>query len=98
MQYSDKFYMRQGLQGMIQALENYGVTSLIISEYSENNDIPLEWFVTSGIIQLRHTRKEDTMERTVQVTKMRGIKHSEQIHPIVIDGDGMHIQHPRLTP
>ncbi|MGI0056993.1 MAG: RAD55 family ATPase, partial [Nitrosarchaeum sp.] len=24
MQYSDKFYMRQGLQGMIQALENYG--------------------------------------------------------------------------
>jgi len=34
MQYSDKFYMRQGLQGMIQALENYGVTSLIISEYS----------------------------------------------------------------
>jgi len=98
MQYSDKFYMRQGLQGMIQALENYGVTSLIISEYSENNEIPLEWFVTSGIIQLRHTRKEDTMERTIQVTKMRGIKHSQQIHPIIIDGDGLHIQHPRLTP
>jgi circadian clock protein KaiC len=98
MQYSDKFYMRQGLQGMIQALENYGVTSLIISEYSENNEIPLEWFVTSGIIQMRHTRKEDTMERTIQVTKMRGIKHSQQIHPIIIDGDGVHIQHPRLTP
>jgi len=98
MQYSDKFYMRQGMQGMIQALENYGVTSLIISEHSENNEIPLEWFVTSGIIQLRHTRKEDTMERTIQVTKMRGIKHSEQIHPLIIDGDGMHVQHPRLTP
>ena len=91
MQYSDKFYMRQGLQGMIQALENYGVTSLIISEYSENNEIPLEWFVTSGIIQLRHTRKEDTMERTIQVTKMRGIKHSQQIHPIKLDVDGLHI-------
>ena len=98
MQYSNKFYMRQGLQGMIQALENYGVTPLIISEYSENNEIPLEWFVTSGIIHLRYTRKEDTMERTIQVTKMRGIKHSEQIHPLVINGDGMHIQHPRLTP
>lgn len=54
MRYTDKFYMRQGLQGMVQALENFGVTSLILSEYSENDEIPLEWFVTSGIIQLRH--------------------------------------------
>ncbi len=98
MQYSDKFYMRQGLQGMIQSLENFGVTSLILSEYFENDEIPLEWFVTSGIIQLHHTRKEDTMERTIQVTKMRGIKHSEQIHPIELDSDGLHLLHPRLNP
>ena len=98
MQYADKFYMRQGLQGMIQALENYGVTSVIISEYTENLEIPIEWFAASGIIQLRHTRKDDTMERSLQVTKMRGIKHSQQIHPIIIDENGMHIQHPRLTP
>ena len=98
MQYSDKFYLRHGLQRLIQALENYGVTSLIISEYSENIEIPLEWFVSSGIIQLRYTRKEDTMERTIQVTKMRGIKHSQQIHPIIIDQDGMSVQHPRINP
>ncbi|MFQ5497786.1 MAG: RAD55 family ATPase [Nitrosopumilus sp.] len=97
MQYSNKFNMRQGLQGMVQALENFGVTSLILSENSED-EIPLEWFVTSGIIQLRHTRAGDSMERTVQVTKMRGIKHSEQIHPIELDSDGMHILHPRLLP
>jgi circadian clock protein KaiC len=98
MQYSDKFYMRQGLQGMVQALENFGVTSLVLSEYSEKDKIPLEWFVTSGIIQLRHTRKEDSMERTIQVTKMRGIKHSEQIHLIELDSDGLHLLHPRLIP
>jgi len=98
MQYSDKFYMRQGLQGMVQALENFGVTSLILSEHSENSQIPLEWFVTSGIVQLRHTQIEDTMERTIQVTKMRGVKHSEQIHPIQLDSDGIHLLHPRLTP
>jgi len=98
MQYSDKFYMRQGLQGMIQSLENFGVTSLILSEHSENDETPLEWFVTSGIIQLHYTRKEDTMERTIQVTKMRGIKHSEQIHPIDLDSDGLHLLHPRLIP
>jgi len=98
MQYNDQFYMRQGLQGMVQALENFGVTSLILSEYSEKDNVPLEWFVTSGIIQLRHTRKEDSMERTIQVTKMRGIKHSEQIHLIELDSDGLHLLHPRLIP
>ncbi len=98
MQYNDQFYMRQGLQGMVQALENFGVTSLILSEYSEEDKISLEWFVTSGIIQLRHTRKEDSMERTIQVTKMRGIKHSEQIHLIELDSDGLHLLHPRLIP
>jgi len=46
MQYSDKFYMRQGLQGMIQSLENFDVTSLLISEFSENNETPTEWFAT----------------------------------------------------
>lgn len=98
MQYHDKFYMRQGLQGMLQSLENFGVTSLLLSEYSEKDDVPLEWFVTSGIIQLRHTRVEDTMERTIQIMKMRGIKHSEQIHPINLDSDGLHLLHPRLMP
>jgi circadian clock protein KaiC len=98
MQYQDKFYMRQGLQGMLQALENFGVTTIILSEDSDGNKIPLEWFVTSGIIQLRHTRIEDTMERTIQVTKMRGIKHSEQIHPIDLNSDGLHLLHPRLMP
>jgi circadian clock protein KaiC len=91
MQYSDKFYMRQGLQGMIQALENYGVTSLIISEYSENNEIPLEWFVTSGIIQMGSQIIENTVRHTIQVKKLRGVKHSEQIHPIELGTNGLNI-------
>jgi circadian clock protein KaiC len=98
MQYSDKFFMRQGLQGMVQALENFGVASLILSEHSENEEIPLEWFVTSGIIQLYYTRVEDTMERAIQITKMRGIKHSEQIHPMELNSDGLNLRHPRLSP
>ncbi|MGI0056022.1 MAG: RAD55 family ATPase, partial [Nitrosarchaeum sp.] len=91
MQYSDKFYMRQGLQGMIQALENYGVTSLIISEYSETNGIPLEWFVTSGIIQIDSQIIENTVKHTIQVKKLRGVKHSQQIHPIELGTDGLHV-------
>ncbi len=98
MQYSDDFYIRQGLQGLVQALENYGVTTILLSEVTSENQISPEWFVSSGVIQLRHTRKQDTMERSIQVTKLRGIKHSDQIHPIELGEEGIKVMHPRLTP
>jgi len=77
--YSNKFSMRQGLQGMAQALEASGCTSLLISEQIDTENPPLEWYIASGIIMLHHIRKEDTMERAIQVIKLRGTKHSEQI-------------------
>ena len=91
MQYSDKFYMRQGLQGMIQSLQNFGVTSLLISEFSENNEVPLEWFVTSGIIQLDNQIIDDKMRRTIKITKLRGIKHSEQVHSLELGNNGLYV-------
>lgn len=98
MQYSDKFYSRQGLQAMIQTLENHGMTTILISEESEDERIPLEWFVSSGIIQLKHTRKQDTMERSIQVIKLRGINHSQQIHLLNLSNDGLSIAHPKINP
>lgn len=98
MQYTNKFYARQGLQGMVHALESQGCTSILISESDEVQEIPLDWYVTSGIILLHHMRREDTMERAIQVLKMRGIKHSEQILPIRINDSGIQVLHPRLIP
>jgi len=91
MQYSDKFYMRQGLQGMMQSLENFDATSLLISEFSENNEIPLEWFVTSGIIQLDNQIIDDKMRRTIKIAKLRGIKHSEQVHSLELGSNGLYV-------
>lgn len=91
MQYSDKFYMRQGLQGMIQSLENFDVTTLLISEFSENNQVPLEWFVTSGIIQLDNQIINNKMKRTIKIIKLRGIEHSEHVHSLELNSDGLHI-------
>lgn len=98
MQYSDDFYIRQGLQGLVQALENYGVTSILLSEVIHENQISPEWFVSSGVIQLRHIRKEDTMERSIQVIKLRGVRHSDQIHLIELGEDGLRVIHPRFNP
>jgi len=91
MQYSDKFYMRQGLQGMIQSLENFGVTSLLVSEFAEKNEVPLEWFVTSGIIQLDNQIVNNEMKRTIKITKLRGIEHSEQVHSLKLDDNGLYV-------
>jgi len=91
MQYSDKFYMIQGLQGMIQSLENFDVTSLLISEFSENNETPIEWFVTSGIIQLDNQIIDNKMKRTIKITKLRGIEHSEQVHSLELGSNGLYV-------
>jgi len=91
MQYSDKFYMRQGLQGMIQSFENFDVTSLLISEFSENNETPTEWFVTSGIIQLDNQIIDNKMKRTIKITKLRGIEHSEQVHSLELGSNGLYV-------
>ncbi len=91
MQYLDKFYMRQGLQGMIQSLENLNVTSLLISEFSENRQVPLEWFVTSGIIQLDNQIIDKKMRRTIKITKLRGMEHSEQVHSLELGSNGLYV-------
>ncbi len=98
MQYTNSFYIRQGLQGMIQALEDQNVTSLLISETDDSGKVPVEWYVASGVISLSHVRKGDAMERAVQVIKMRGIRHNEQIFPIKIGEIGIQVMHPRLIP
>ena len=98
MQYTNKFYARQGLQGMLQALEDQHCTSIVISETGDVGKIPIEWYVASGILILEHTKRENTMERTLQVLKMRGARHSEQIYPIKLGESGLQLLHPRLTP
>lgn len=95
-QYVNSFYIRQGLQGMIHTIEDRQCSSLLISEDGVGGKMPIEWYVASGVVLLHHVRKEDTMERAIQVVKMRGVKHSEQISPIKITESGLQIMHPRL--
>ena len=98
MQYTDDFYIKQGLQGMVYALEDQNCTSVLLSELAMSEKTPAEWYVASGVILIHHVRKGDSMERSIQVVKLRGIKHSEQIFPIKLNEFGMQILHPRISP
>jgi len=97
MQYVNRFYIRQGLMGMVQALSNQDCTCLLISEsIQEQGKIPVEWYIAPGVILLHYTRKGDTMERAVQVVKMRGTRHSEQIYPAKLLETGFTVLQPRM--
>lgn len=99
MQYVAKFHIRQGLMGMVQSLSNQDCTSLLISESAlEEGKIPTEWYIAPGVIHLHYTRKGDTMERAIQVIKMRGTKHGEEIYPAKITESGFTVLQPRMIP
>jgi circadian clock protein KaiC len=94
-QYGNQFNTRQGIQKMIHALDERKCTSIFISEDLDSRTPP-EWYAASGIVLLNHTQKTNTMERSIQVIKMRGTKHSEQTYPIRFNENGYHVLHPRL--
>jgi len=97
MQYVNKFYIRQGLMGMVQALSNQDCTCLLISESTqEEGKTPTEWYIAPGVILLHYTRKGDTMERAIQVIKMRGTRHGEEIYPAKITETGFTVLQPRM--
>ncbi len=95
MQYANQFNTRQGIQKMIHALDERKCTSIFISETLDSRTPP-EWYVASGIVILNHVQKTNTMERSIQVIKMRGTKHSEQTYPIRFNENGYQVLHPRL--
>ena len=94
-QYGNQFNTRQGIQKMIHALDERKCTSIFISENLDSRTPP-EWYAASGIVILNHVQKTNTMERSIQVIKMRGIKHSEQTYPIRFNENGYNVMHPRL--
>lgn len=99
MQYVNRFYIRQGLMGLVQALSNQECTSLLISEsIQEEGKAPVEWYIAPGVILLHYTRRGDTMERAVQVLKMRGTRHGEQIYPVKLTETGFTVLQPRVIP
>jgi len=67
------------------------VRSFLISEFSENNETPTEWFVTSGIIQLDNQIIDNKMKRTIKITKLRGMEHSEQVHSLELGSNGLYV-------
>ncbi len=94
LQYESDFYVRQGALGLIQALSRMGCTTLLICERHGELETLLQEFLAHGVAVLHYIRREGLMIRAFQILKMRGIKHSMQVHPMEITDKGIVI-HPK---
>jgi len=77
-------------------LEILGLTSLLTCEIIDENNASrfgVETFVTEGTIVLYYKRKESVRVRSVEIFKMRGSNHSQNVHPYEITSNGI-VVHP----
>ncbi|MCD6469974.1 hypothetical protein J7L29_04160 [Candidatus Bathyarchaeota archaeon] len=100
LQYRDEFEMRQQILKMIRALNEMKLTTLLITESSEERvdaqrfDI-LE-FLAQGVIYLHTYRVRDNIIRAIEVRKMRGTKITDKICPYVFTNEGI-VVYPQET-
>ena len=94
LQYESDFYVRQGTLGLIQALSRIGCTTLLICEKYGELPVLLQEFLAHAVTVLHYLRREGVMIRAFQILKIRGSKHSMQVHPMEITDKGIVI-HPK---
>lgn len=89
----DAFQFRKQVLSILRYLTGRGATVLFTSETSsETPDDDLR-FLSDGILSLDHGK----LERTVQITKMRGADYRSGMHHFTISSTGVRV-YPRLEP
>lgn len=84
---------RTKVLSMIEVLTGKDVTVLVTAEKRktdfDNVEFSPEAFLFDGVILMGRTKKAVAFERVLSVVKMRGTKHSEELHPIEISNAGL---------
>ncbi|MEM0243176.1 MAG: ATPase domain-containing protein [Candidatus Aenigmatarchaeota archaeon] len=92
--------LRRNIFSLIDILRQYEITSLMLSEIEEGRlyKYGFEGYLMDGVIVLRYLEFISTgIPRALQILKMRGTKHIEQVCPIEIDNSGIKITKPGLV-
>ncbi len=92
----DPAKIRVELLKLSTTLEILGLTSLMTCEVMDENSVSrfgIENFVTEGTIMMYYKRSDSVRVRSIEIFKMRGSNHSQNIHPYDITSNGI-IVHP----
>jgi len=97
-QYSDDTQRRKALLDLVEALADLGATCIMSSELRRvgirGRTLQLEEFLTHGVVIMQTIATGRTMERTIQVEKMRETQIDRQPRPYRITEKGIEV-YPR---
>lgn len=94
LQYSSSSEKRMAILDLVEFLGNLDVTSLITTEVRSlalEREIRTEEFLTHGVIVLHNFVDNKEISRGLQIEKMRGVSHDNQIHPYKITKSGIEV-------
>jgi len=89
----DRSEYRRMVFNISQVLQRLECTSLLLGEVTpgskELSKYGVVEFVADAVIVLYYSRMESSFTRAIQVWKMRGVNHSEKLHPYKIGSKGI---------
>ncbi|NWG10749.1 KaiC domain-containing protein [Candidatus Bathyarchaeota archaeon] len=94
LQYPDISERRTAILDLFEALSNLGTTNLITTELRSvtlERKIRAEEFLAHGVIVLHVFMSDKEIVRGIQIEKMRGIAHDDQIRPYKITEKGIEV-------
>lgn len=93
MLYRDKLQQRKVGLKLFEAVRKWNCTALLTVETDPglSRQPSIEEFEVDGVILLYHSRTGNVRERSIEILKMKGVKHSNKIHPLKITGKGIQI-------
>ena len=84
---------RVKILGFIETIIANNITLLVTAEKRktdfDNMEFAPEDFLFDGLIMMGRLRKAVSFERVLSIIKMRGTKHSEELHPVEISNSGL---------
>ncbi len=91
--FRDENEIRAAILKLSYLLMKIGVTTLLTSEANEGENsygkYGIEEYVVDGVVVLHYLGAGTRSNRTLHIRKMRATRHSEDLHPIEITGDGI---------
>lgn len=88
----DPVSVRHIILEFIKNIESFDCTTLITSEMSKDPDnFSVEEYLAEGVICLKVNRVGGERIRSLEIIKMRGVKHDEVLRPYVIADAGINV-------
>jgi KaiC/GvpD/RAD55 family RecA-like ATPase len=88
----DEGIARKELTRFIRTLKGLDCTIMLLSELTDPTAYSAEHFAAQGVIFLHHFMHNRQMVRALQIIKMRGTKHDNQLHPMGFNEEGLVVE------